>query len=165
MKADGRCDCDCGTLCPLGRTGMELRCTAAELAEHIQKGQKMRELTIHKTNDCNKAITILADNETTIGGAPISYSICIDKFPGSRSLIIDIAELSFQNGNPEDGLNGITIEVLLAIAIDRLQCLQAGDFSCRENANAITKLEEAMHWLQHRTNDRLQRGVEGTSQK
>jgi hypothetical protein len=25
----------------------------------------------------------------------------------------------------------------------------------------LTKLEEAMHWLHHRTNERVRRGVEG----
>lgn len=28
---DGRCQCDCGTKCPLGRAGMETRCTKEEL--------------------------------------------------------------------------------------------------------------------------------------
>lgn len=28
---DGLCKCDCGTTCPLGRMGMEMRCTATEL--------------------------------------------------------------------------------------------------------------------------------------
>lgn len=34
-------------------------------------------------------------------------------------------------------------------------------FSCRENAIVITKLEEALMWLNKRTEDRKQRGVEG----
>ncbi len=53
----------------------------------------------------------------------------------------------------------------MAIVIHRLQSYQAGKFKCRENAMVITKLEEAMHWLKHRTKARQNRGVEGTSQK
>lgn len=34
-------------------------------------------------------------------------------------------------------------------------------FPCRENALTITKIEEAIHWQEARTKDRLQRKVEG----
>ena len=74
--------------------------------------------------------------------------------------------VEFQNGPiKEVGVNGVTNEALLAIVIDRLQGFQKGQFQCRENAIALTHLEDAMHWLQHRTNERLKRGVEGTHQK
>ncbi len=59
-------------------------------------------------------------------------------------------------------VNGCFNEDLIAIVIDRLQGFQNGDFSCRENDLALTKLEEALHWLNHRTKDRQKRGVEGT---
>lgn len=78
----------------------------------------------------------------------------------SRLLIL------FQNGPiKEAGVNGITQEALLAIVIDRLRSFQAGPFSCRENAIALTKCEEALMWLQRRTVARIKRGVEGTNQK
>lgn len=35
---------------------------------------------------------------------------------------------------------------------------------CRENSLAITKLEEALHWLEARTKNRKAAGVEGTSE-
>src|ERR1051325_276783 len=69
----------------------------------------------------------------------------------------------FQNGPiKEFGVNGITQEALLAIVIDRLRSFQAGPFSCRENAIALTHCEEALMWLQRRTVARIKRGVEGT---
>lgn len=37
-----------------------------------------------------------------------------------------------------------------------------GKFRCRQNALAITHLEEALHWCQDRTAEREGRGVEGT---
>ena len=74
----------------------------------------------------------------------------------------DPIEINFQKGAIlEHGINGLTQEVLLAIVIDRLQGFQSGDFSCRENALAITKCQEALMWLQQRTRDRIARGVEG----
>jgi len=77
-----------------------------------------------------------------------------------------LSEIAFQDGPvKEAGVNGIHNEDLIAIVIDRLQGFQAGDFSCRENALALTKLEEAGMWLRKRTTDREVRGVEGTSEK
>jgi ABC-type transport system involved in cytochrome c biogenesis ATPase subunit len=74
--------------------------------------------------------------------------------------------IKFQKGPiKENGVNGCHQEDLLAIIIDRLRSFQAGNFSCRENAMAITKCEEALHWLNHRTADRKKRGVDGTSDK
>ena len=64
----------------------------------------------------------------------------------------------------ENGVNGCHHEDLVAIVLDRLQCFQASEYKCRENALAITKLEEALHWLRHRTDARSARGVEGTSE-
>ena len=76
------------------------------------------------------------------------------------------AKVKFQEGPiKENGVNGCHNEDLIAIVLDRLQCLNQGDFKCRENSIAITKLEEAMMWLNKRTLDRRSRGVEGTSQK
>lgn len=72
------------------------------------------------------------------------------------------ATINFQNGPvKESGVNGCHNEDLIVIVLDRLKCFQSGDFKCRENALAITKLEEALHWLNHRTSDRKRRGVEG----
>lgn len=56
--------------------------------------------------------------------------------------------------------DGTTNEDVLAALIDRLGKLQA-KFPSRENALAITKLEEGLMWLNKRTADRKARGVEG----
>jgi len=58
--------------------------------------------------------------------------------------------------------NGACVEEVIEAALGRLAFYQASKFRCRENALAITKLEEALHWLDHRTRDRERRGVEGT---
>jgi hypothetical protein len=58
--------------------------------------------------------------------------------------------------------NGAFVEGVIAAALDRLEYYQRSQFRCRENALAITKLEEALHWLQARTSNREARQVEGT---
>ena len=60
--------------------------------------------------------------------------------------------------------NGAFVETVIVAAIDRLLYYQDTQFSCRENALALTKLQEALHWLESRTRAREERGVEGTHQ-
>jgi hypothetical protein len=61
--------------------------------------------------------------------------------------------------------NGAFVEGVIQAAVGRMQFYQAGEFACRENALALTKLQEALHWLNHRTADREARGVEGTHEQ
>lgn len=60
--------------------------------------------------------------------------------------------------------DGTTNEEVLRVMIDRMNFLQAKT-PCRENAIVITKLEECLMWLEKRTADRIERGVEGTTNK
>jgi hypothetical protein len=72
-------------------------------------------------------------------------------------------ELSFQLGPvKEAGVNGLQNEQLLSVLVHRLGVLNKA-FPCRENSIAITKLEEALLWLEKRTADRVKRGVEGVN--
>lgn len=74
-----------------------------------------------------------------------------------------INNIHFQSGTVIDvGVNGIFIEDLLSICINRLEHFQNSKLNCRENAMAITRLQEATMWLNKRTLDRKKRGVEGT---
>lgn len=78
----------------------------------------------------------------------------------------ELQEIVFQHGTvPEFGVNGVTEGALLAIVADRLREHQSGAYSCRENALALTKIEEALHWMKSRTENRIARGVEGTLAK
>jgi len=58
--------------------------------------------------------------------------------------------------------NGAFVEGVLQAALQRLYFYQEGKFKCRENAIAITKIEEALMWCNKRTQDREVREVEGT---
>ena len=79
---------------------------------------------------------------------------------------IHLGTVHFQEGPiKEHGVNGVCNEDLIAMVICRLEHFQKSEFSCRDNAMAITKLEEAMLWLRKRTMGRENRGVEGTNTK
>ena len=75
----------------------------------------------------------------------------------------DVNSLSFtlQNGPVKDhGVNGCQVDTVIEAAKLIIEGLNA-NFPCRENAMAITKLDEALLWLMKRKMDRESRGVEG----
>ena len=114
----------------------------------------MRNIDEHKVNPANDVISITVLDEPGEGGASHEYKV---SGPGWAY------HIHFQRGPiAGNGANGLTQEALIAICIDRLRGFQSGEYSCRENALALTKLEEAQHWLFHRTLARMARGVEGT---
>lgn len=129
-----------------------------------------RTIQSHKVNAANDAIGITADErDEKNGNASHLYHLSLQFNPSDigagKPATMTIA-IPFQHGPiKEAGVNGFTNEALLAVIIDRMQGFQSGPYACRENALALTKLEEAKHWLLARTLERVQRGVEGTHQK
>lgn len=95
----------------------------------------------------------LGNLEPTLPGAQHQIIQFIEKVPASDG------SMMLRTVN-----DGTTNEEVLAVLIDRLQFLQKKG-PCRENSIVITKLEESLMWLQKRTADRKQRGVEGTPAK
>lgn len=74
--------------------------------------------------------------------------------------------INWQNGpvSANEADNGAFVETVIQIAIDRIEFYNDSKFRCRENSLAITKLEEALHWLNSRTARRVTQGIEGTHQ-
>ncbi len=99
------------------------------------------------------------------GGAHHEYAVSPINLP--KDVVVgEYAFIRFQKGPVgENPPNGLFMEDLLNIVVDRLECFQSGDFACRENALALTKVQEALHWLNHRTSDRIDRDVEGKNVK
>lgn len=117
----------------------------------------MREINDHKVNPANDTLVITVIDEPGHGGACHEYEVSHNSMQSTR--------ISFQNGpinTDGNGVNGLTHEVLLAILADRLRGFQSGQYACKANACALTHIEEAQHWLQQRTLERMRRGVEGT---
>ena len=111
-----------------------------------------------------KYTTVYYDEDSINFNAPHHFMVTKTEKneEGQRELLSDIY---FQCGPiKEHGVNGVNNEDLIAMVIMRLQCFQNSDYNCRENALAITKLEEALLWLRARTMGREKRNVEGTSE-
>lgn len=110
----------------------------------------MRTITQHKSPGFNEAVEVTVTDDR-------HYQVVV----GERDLLY--YPITFQHGPVgEVGHNGLTNEAILAIVADRLREFNKGAFLCRENSIALTKIEEALHWLHARTQDRMDRGVEGT---
>lgn len=119
-----------------------------------------RELTSHKVNGCNEAISVCALDAPGCGGASHEYRIAADGSPGF------CFEIRFQNGPlREAGVNGLTQEALLAVLEDRLVGFQSGPYATADNAEALAHIRGAMECLHRRTKERVARGVEGTHEK
>lgn len=124
----------------------------------------MRKLnTIQKRENLN---TVYAADEPSNGGASHTYAIHkqgetprIENEP----LII----IQFQKGARKDlnSIHGVLDSDLLEIVRDRLKGFQSGEFATRENACALTHIEEALMWLNRRVEDRIERNVLGTNKK
>ena len=104
------------------------------------------------TDANNVFVNVINDTNEADSGSGHHYQIGWD----TDSIMID-----FQKGAvKENGVHGVTNEVLLAILIQRTQQLNER-FRCRENSVAITKMDEALMWFDKRTADRQKLSVEG----
>jgi len=122
----------------------------------------MRELsTIQKREKLNR---VFAEDEPGNGGACHEYAINWD---ADNNGYISSQGIKFQNGARKDrkSAHGVLDTDLLEIVRDRLKCFQAGPYSSRENACALTHIEEALMWLNRRVEDRIERNVLGSNEK
>lgn len=118
--------------------------------------------TIQKRNNLN---TVYRIGEVGLGGAYHQYNIYHQSDP-ERGYETK-TEIKFQNGprNDPSSIGGVLDADLLEIVRDRLRAFQSGPFACRENACALTHIEEALMWMNKRIEDRTERGVLGTYNK
>lgn len=117
--------------------------------------------TIQKRENLNEVFVI---DEKGNGGAHHIYEI---KWDADKNGYISTARIEFQNGarKLKDSKHGVLDTDLLEIVRHRLQCFQQGDFATRENAIALTHIEEALLWMNKRVEDRIERNVLGTKNK
>ncbi len=116
--------------------------------------------TIQKRKKLNN---VYVADEKGCGGAYHKYSVC--EYDSCGLPLDEIVEINFQHGpRLEPGsITGVLDTDLLEIVRHRLQCFQEGSFATRENAIALTHIEEALLWMNKRVEDRLERNVLGTN--
>ena len=121
-----------------------------------------RLLTIQKHYNLNR---VYRYGDPGPGGAYHTYQVEWPVDPATG--LMHYEAICFQKGPRNDpaAVSGILDTDLLEIVRDRLKCFQAGDYACRENACALTHIEEALMWMNKRVEDRFERGVLGTTEK
>ena len=123
--------------------------------------------THHDGHGLNEQLLISHDERDVEKGGGASHRYMVEHIPGDERASAVVASIQFQHG-PRDvkgSKPGITDAAMLGIVIDRYRAFQAGPFACRENALVLTKLEEALHWMKHRADERAKRGVLGKLEK
>lgn len=117
--------------------------------------------TIQKRNILNN---VYAVGEVGPGGAYHEYKINAASSTEDES---NITTIKFQKGprKEKESIQGVIDTDLLEIVRDRLKSFQSGDFSSRENACAITHIEEALMWMNKRVEDRAEQNILGTYEK
>lgn len=120
--------------------------------------------TIQKRENLN---TVFAVDEPGVGGANHEYQIAPNGCDEGGEGYFPSQSISFQNGPRKDpnSIHGVLDTDLLEIVRDRLKGFQSGEFACRENACALTHIEEALMWMNRRVEDRIERRVLGTNNK
>lgn len=118
--------------------------------------------TIQKRENLNEVRVI--DEQDTYG-AYHQYNIVTSVKEGLPHELV--GTVYFQKGprSEIDSTHGVMDGDLLEIVRHRLQCFQQGEFATRENAIALTHIEEALLWLNKRVEDRIERNVLGTYNK
>lgn len=119
--------------------------------------------TIQKREKLN---TVFVADEKGNGGAHHHYVVCNANIGIPDGDIVAV-DLQFQNGPRKlhDSIHGVLDTDLLEIVRHRMQCFQQGEFATRENAIALTHIEEALLWMNKRVEDRIERNVLGTNNK
>lgn len=121
---------------------------------------KMKLSTIQKREKLN---TVIARGEQGNGNAFHEYQVIFGDIESGKDGVM----ITFQNGPRivDESVHGVLDTDLLEIVRHRLQCFQEGDFKTRENAVALTHIEEALLWMNKRVEDRIERNVLGTMNK
>ena len=120
--------------------------------------------TIQKREKLN---SVYAVDEKGCGGANHHYKVVYSTIDFDDRIEKTAADIQFQCGPRKefDSVHGVLDTDLLEIVRDRLKGFQSGEYACRENACALTHIEEALMWLNRRVEDRIERNVLGTNNK
>jgi hypothetical protein len=130
-----------------------------EATQNASEVPMTRQITSHHTaglDELTDLVTIEADEQDPRNG---NGSHCYRMRLGG----VTVGMVQFQHGPRTDASStpGVTSLALLAVILDHLQTFQSGEFKNRENALAITAIEEARNWMLQRTFDRRRRNVLG----
>jgi hypothetical protein len=110
-------------------------------------------------NNAPTNVAALDSRDPLAGGASHDYGI---QYGGPK----DVMRIQFQHGprGVVGSVAGVFDDDLLAIVQDRMECFQAGPFSCDENAETLHYIRAARGALGVRVAKRIAQGVLGANE-
>jgi site-specific DNA-cytosine methylase len=141
----------------------------SETRVYNERTEEMKVTTMEKLSTIQKRENLNAiyrTGEPGPGGAYHDYDI-YPRGCNPNTTEVAMACIEFQKGprNSPESRHGILDTDLLEIVRDRLKAFQSGLYATRENAIALTHIEEALMWMNRRVEDRIERNVLGTMEK
>lgn len=123
---------------------------------------------IQKRHNLNEVFVV--DHPHDVNKGNHQYHIAHREIDPETGLGIEfkpLLDIQFQNGPRKDpsAKTGVLDTDLLEVVRHRLNGFQSGPYATRENAIALTHIEEALMWMNKRVEDREERGVMGTNVK
>lgn len=105
--------------------------------------------------------------ESLINGALYSvptYKVTNEGIEDGKGIEIAFCKGNRQNAN-DLRQEGLFTETLIQVAKEYLESVNVGEMATRETSMVITKLDEALMWINKRSEDRKRRGVQSSYQK
>lgn len=118
----------------------------------------MRELdTIQKKEKLNR---VFAMDKEGNGGASHKYAIV-----AVNNSVETIIQFQHGSRNDKNSIHGVLGSDLLEIVRDTIKGFQNGPFASKENEKVLYHIEEALHQMNKRVEDRIKRNVLGKNEK
>lgn len=123
-------------------------------------------VTAHNVPGAGPQLAVHATDAQGSGGAHHRYEITglnmSDNPAADDTGLTNKLVIPYQQGPvPAVGVNGVTIEAVVATAVHRLECFQAGPFASADNQEALELFRKGIEALNRRTLARIARNVEG----
>jgi len=128
---------------------------------------KKLEMRIQRNNNLNDVLFSEHDDDLH-NGVHHRYIIVHNGYDINSGACSELShDLFFQKGPRKEptSKHGVLESDLLEIVRHRLQGHQKTEYATRENAVALTHIEEALMWMSKRVDDRAERSVLGTDKK
>jgi hypothetical protein len=93
-------------------------------------------------------VPVVLAQRTPVEVAPPFYNVILAHPADEGTTCIRLP--MHQGAELKDAHNGLTMELLIGVCLDRLYAFQAGTYPCGENAAAIEHLEDALRHLANR---------------
>lgn len=112
----------------------------------------MKQITTHHYDSEQPTSPLVVEKLVAVATLPVRpiYRIKGFYYHANGGEVAEVI-IPFQQGPTTEKWNGITMEAMAAVLVDRLLDLQAGEYPCFENAEALRHFEHGLNMLHLRS--------------